>query len=211
MKKILNGIFTENPVFMLTLGLCSALAVTNKVENAYLMGICVLIVLMISSVIISLIKKLIPDSVKIPVYIVIIATIVTVLELLLKNYVPEVHKVLGIYLPIIIVNCIILGRALSVSSKESVGKSLLDAIGIGIGFSLALVIIALPREILGSNTITLMDSISSLTGYRAVYQVIPNMNVLPMTVLTKPAGAFLVLGLLLALFNFIKDKRRVKK
>ena len=206
MKTIVNGIIKENPTFVLLLGLCPALAVTTKVENAYLMGLCVLIVLLISSLIVSIIKKLIPESVKLPVYILIIGTIVTVLEIILKNYIPVLHQILGIYLPLIVVNCIVLGRIISVSSKEKIGYSLKDALGIGLGFTLAITVIALFREVLGTGLITLMDATSSITGYRAIYQIIPSNNLLPISILTTPAGAFLIRGLLIPLFNYIKDK-----
>lgn len=206
MKTIWNGIWKENATFVLLLGLCPALAMTKRVEDAYLMGLCVLLVLTFSNTVISMIKKIVPESVKIPVYILIIGTFVTILELLLQVYVPALHQVLGIYLPLIVVNCIVLGRALSVASKERVGKSFLDGIGVGLGFTIALVLIALIREVLGSNTITLMDSISSVTGYRAIYRVFPTNDYFPIPLLQGPAGAFLVLGVLIALFQFIKSK-----
>ena len=171
MKTILNGIFKENPVLVLLLGLCSTLAVTTKFENAYLMGICVIIVLVFSNITVSLIKKLVPKNVEVPVYILIIATFVTILELLLEHYVKPLYDVLGIYLPLIVVNCIVLGRALSVASKSNIRTSLKDAIGIGLGYTFVLMIIALFREVIGNNRLTLMSSISNLTGYKAVYKV----------------------------------------
>lgn len=206
MKTIINGIKNENPTFVLLLGLCPALAVTSNFETAYIMGLCVLVILTISNLIVSLIKNIVPDSVRIPVYVLIIATLVTIIEMLLNHYVPSLYKALGIYLPLIVVNCIVLGRNLAVASKETVSKSILDGIGIGLGFTLALMLIGLIREVLGSNTITLMNSLSELTGYRAVYKVLPTNEILPIKVLTTPAGAFLTLGLLTALFN----KRRIK-
>ncbi|MFA5603233.1 MAG: electron transport complex subunit RsxE [Bacilli bacterium] len=207
MKTIKNGIFNENPTFVLMLGLCPTLAVTNTFEGAYVMGLCVLTVLIITNFIVSIIKKFVPENVKIPVYILLITTAVTALDLLLKQYVPALHETLGIYLPLIAVNCIVLGRALSVASVSSVGKSLLDAIGIGLGFTLSLSLLGLFREVLGANTITVMDGISSFTGYQAIFQVFPENSIVPMTIFQKPAGAFLTLGLFLALFNYIKDKR----
>jgi electron transport complex protein RnfE len=126
MKKIINGILFENPILVSTLGLCSALAVTNKVENGIVMGICVMIVLIFSNLIISIIKKLVPENVKIPVYIIIIATLVTIIEVLMKNHLPKLYEILGIYLPLIVVNCIILGRTVSVASKEKIHNSVLD-------------------------------------------------------------------------------------
>lgn len=206
MKTVFNGIVKENPTFVLLLGLCSALAVTTKVENAYLMGACVLVVLMLSTFIVSLIKRIVPKSVELPVYILIVGTIVTSLEVLLKNYVPNLYQALGIYLPLIVVNCIVLGRILTVSSKEKMGYSLKDAFGIGLGFTLAITLIALFREVLGTGNITLMDAISSVTGYRAIYNIIPSTNIFPISILVTPAGAFLTLGLLIPLFKFIIEK-----
>lgn len=211
MKTIKNGIINENPIFILMLGLCPTLAVTNNFESAYIMGLCVLFVLIFSNLTISIIKNLVPDIVKTPTYIIIIATFVTSVEMLIKGYAPPLYDILGIYLPLITVNCIVLGRAISVASKEKVGKSLLDAIGVGLGFTFALMIIGLFREVLGSNTITLMNGISSLTGYRAVYQIFPNSNFFPLDFFIQPAGAFMTLGLFLALFNFIKERRGVTR
>lgn len=201
MKTIINGIKKENPTFVLLLGMCSALAVTNKFENAYIMGICVLIILIISNLFVSLTRKIVPESVRIPVYILVIATLVTCTEMLLNTYVPALYKALGIYLPLIVVNCIVLGRNIAVASKENVSKSVLDGIGIGLGYTLALMLIALVREVLGSNTLTLMDSLSDLTGYKAIYKVLPDSNILPIKFFTTPAGAFLTLGFLIALFK----------
>lgn len=206
MKRILNGITKENPILMLTLGLCGALAVTNNFENAYVMGISVLHVLLFSNLIISLIKKIVPENVKIPVYILIIATFVTIIEVVLQKYLPELHKILGIYLPLIVVNCIILGRALQVAQKENVKNSILDAIGIGLGYTLALMLIAAIREILGNNTITLMDNVSNITGYKAIYKIFPDNNIIPLNIFVNPAGAFLTIGLLIALFKKIGGK-----
>lgn len=203
MKTIINGITKENPVFVLLLGLCPTLAVTTKIENAYMMGFCVLVVLLFSNLIVSIIKKLVPDSVKIPVYILIIGTFVTIVELLLQKFIPGLYQALGIYLPLIVVNCIVLGRALSVASKESVGKSLLDAIGIGLGYALALLVIAIFREILGSNTITLIDSLSTVTGHKVVFNL-PTSNVFPIQFLVSPAGAFFALGLIIGIINYVR-------
>ncbi len=204
MKTIQNGIINENPVFVLLLGLCSTLAITTRFENAYVMGICVTVVLIVSNFIISCIHKLIPTSVKTPVYIIIIATLVTILELLLQYYAKDIYDVFGIYLPLIVVNCIILGRALAVASKQNIWKSTLDGIGIGIGYTLALMAVATVREVLGNNTITFMDSLSTLTGYRSMYRVFPENNFIPMQFLVSPAGAFLVVGILMAIFNAIR-------
>lgn len=208
MKRILNGIISENPTFVLLLGLCPALAVTTKFENAYLMGLCVMIVLLFTNIVVSLIKKFVNENVKIPVFILIIGTFVTTLEILLEKYIPNLYEALGVYLPLIVVNCIVLGRAIQVASKESVKNSILDAIGVGLGFTIAISLIALIREVFGANTITLMDNISSITGYKAIYtNILPKGNILPMSILVSPAGSFLVLGMLIALFNKIGGKK----
>lgn len=204
MKIILNGIIKENPILVLLLGLCSTLAVTTNFESAYLMGICVVIVLTFSNITVSLIKKIVPKNVEIPVYILIISTFVTILELILKEYIKPLYDVLGIYLPLIVVNCIVLGRALSVASKENIRTSFKDALGIGFGYTIVLIIIALFREILGNNTITIIDSTSNIFGFKLVYNIFKNNSFFPIDVLTKPAGAFLTLGFLIAIFNAIK-------
>lgn len=202
MKKII----TENPVFVLMLGLCSTLAVTTKVENAIIMGICLTIVLILSNTIISILKKLIPESVKIPTYILIIGTMVTILEILLEKYAVELYNVLGIYLPLIVVNCIVLGRAINVASRESVLNSIKDGFFIGLGYLFSLVVIALIREVLGTGYLTIMDLSTSLTGYRMVYQIYEAGNILPLNILQTPAGAFFTLGFISLLFNLRRDK-----
>lgn len=202
MKKII----TENPVFVLMLGLCSTLAVTTKVENAIIMGICLTIVLILSNTIISILKKLIPESVKIPTYILIIGTMVTILEILLEKYAVELYNVLGIYLPLIVVNCIVLGRAINVASRESVLNSMKDGFFIGLGYLFSLVVIALIREVLGTGYLTIMDLSTSLTGYRMVYQIYEAGNILPLNILQTPAGAFFTLGFISLLFNLRRDK-----
>lgn len=206
MKQILKIIKNENPIFVLMLGLCSSLAVTTKLENAFLMGLSVFIVLLFSEIVSSIMKKIVPDNVKIPVYIVIIGTFVTILEVILKEYINPLYKALSIYLPLIVVNCIVLGRVLSVSTKSNVKASIKDSIGISIGYTLALILIALVREILGSNTITLIDSLSEITNFKLIINIFPKNNLIPMSFMTSPAGAFIVLGILMALFNYIGGK-----
>lgn len=203
MKTILNGIINENPIFVLTLGLCPALAITNKFENAYLLGICLMVILLFSNFIISIIKKLVPDNVRIPVYILIIGTFVTIIEILIDMYVPVLQTSLGIYLPLIVVNCVVMGRAMSVASKKGTGTSILDAIGIGIGYTGALLLIAFVREVIGTGTITIMDSISSLTGYKLILEL-PTNNLFPINIFAGPAGAFITLAFFVALFSKIK-------
>lgn len=202
MKKII----TENPVFVLMLGLCSTLAVTTKVENAIIMGICLTIVLILSNTIISILKNLIPESVKIPTYILIIGTMVTILEILLEKYAVQLYNVLGIYLPLIVVNCIVLGRAINVASRESVLNSMKDGFFIGLGYLFSLVVIALIREVLGTGYLTIMDLSTSLTGYRMVYQIYEAGNILPLNILQTPAGAFFTLGFISLLFNLRRNK-----
>lgn len=206
MKQILKIIKNENPIFVLMLGLCSSLAVTTKVENAFLMGISVFIVLLFSEIVSCMIKKVVPDNVKIPVYIVIIGTFVTILEILLKEYINPLYNALSIYLPLIVVNCIVLGRVLSVSTKSNIKTSIKDSIGISIGYTLALILIALFREILGNNTITLIDSLSEITNFKLIINVFPENSLIPMSFMISPAGAFIVLGILMALFNHIGGK-----
>ncbi len=197
MKKIIH----ENPIFVLLLGLCSALAVTTKVENAILMGCCFIIVMFFSSTIISIFKRWIPNNVQIPVYILIIATIVTILEILLSHFAPAIDKVLGIYLPLIVVNCIVLGKCMSVASKSSVIHSMKDALLTGFGYLFALLMIALIRETLGSGTITLMDASSVITHKKLIIVLYKNLNLLPLSILVEPSGAFLVIAFLIALFQ----------
>lgn len=204
MKQIFNTMIKENPLFILMLGLCPALAVTTNFESSYIMGICFLVVIVLSNVTISILKKLIPENVRIPVYILIIGTYVTILEILLNKYLPSLAQELGVYLSLIVVNCVVLGRALTIASKKSFSYTFKDSIGIGLGFTFSLMLIGAIREILGTNTITLMSSLSKITGYRAVYKVYPDMSLLPNPIFTSASGAFLVLGFLMALFNSFK-------
>lgn len=206
MKRILNGIFKENPVFVLMLGLCSTLAITTNFESSYMMGICVLIVLILTSIIVSLLRKIVPDNVKTPVYIVIIASFVTILEMLLKRFIEPLYNVLGIYLPLIVVNCIILGRSISVYSKENVKTSILDAIGIGLGYTLSLCLIGFIRELLGNGTITLINNLSSIFNFKLIIRVIPDIKVLPNSIFVSPTGSFLIVGIVLSVINFIKER-----
>jgi len=203
-KKIIDGIISQNPVFILLLGLCPVLAVSHTFESAYIMGFCVIFVLLFSNLTVSLIKKMVPENVKIPVFIIIIATFVTTVDMLIKEFIPDLHATLGIYLPLITVNCIVLGRAIAVASKEKVLVSVQDALGIGLGFTLTISAVALMREILAHNTITIMNDLSNITGYKWIITVLP-VN-LDLNIFATPAGAFLSLGFLLAIFNkfFIK-------
>lgn len=208
MKKILNGIIKENPILVLLLGLCSALAITTNFESAYIMGLCVTIILTFSNITVSLIKKYVPSNVEIPVYILIISTFVTILEIILKAYIRPLYDVLGIYLPLIVVNCIVLGRAISVASKSNTRTSIKDAIGIGLGYTFVLMTIAIFREVIGNSTLTIMNNLSELTNTKIIIKINFSCNLFPMNILTKPAGAFLTLGFLIALFNYIRGGRK---
>lgn len=206
MKKFLHGLLSENPLFVLCLGLCPALAVTSTFENAYLLGLSLMIVLVLSNTIISLIAKVVDEHIRIPVYIMIIATFVTILELLMHTYVEPLSRALGIYLPLIVVNCIVLGRALSYASNHSLKESIIDAFKIGFGYTLALALIGLVREVLGSNTITIMDRISNITGYIIQYKIFPDNDIIPNVLFITPAGAFLTIGLILGIINALRKE-----
>ncbi len=202
----IQSLFDENPLFVLCLGMCPALAVTFTFENSYIMGLSVLFVLLFSNIIVSLIAKFVDEEIRIPAYIMIIATFVTILELLIGTYVPALYKALGIYLPLIVVNCIILGRALSYASKNSIKNSIIDALRAGLGFTLGLSILGLIREVLGSNQVTIMDKISPLTGFVMQYRIFPINNIIPNGLFLTPAGAFLTLGILLGIINAVRNR-----
>lgn len=187
---ITKGFIKENPTFVLVLGMCPTLATTTSAMNGLEMGLATMFVLILSNIVISLIAPAVPDKVHIPVYIVVIATFVTVLQLLMQAFVPEVYATLGLFIPLIVVNCIVLGRAEAFANKNSVIDSALDGIGIGIGFSLSLTVIGIVREILGSG---------SVFGFK----FIPGDGILAFVM---APGAFLVLGYLMVLFNKIAKK-----
>jgi len=192
-KIILNGILKENPTFVLLLGMCPTLATTTSAINGMGMGVATMFVLICSNTFISLLKNLIPDGVRIPCYIVVIASFVTVLQMLMQAFLPSLYESLGLFIPLIVVNCIILGRAEAFASKNGVMASLCDGIGIGLGFTLALTLLGLVREFLGKG---------SLFGL----QILPeSMNIL---VFVLAPGAFITLGLLMALVNNIKDNKQ---
>lgn len=201
-KELTKGIFRENPVLMLLLGLCPTLGVSGKFFNAIGMGLGVIFVLVCSNAVISLMKKIIPNQVRIPGYIVIIATFVTIVELMLRAFSPVLYSGLGIFIPLIVVNCIVLGRAEAFAGKNRLLPSVLDGLGMGIGFTLSLMLIAFIREILGAGTLTLWESGS--TVYRFV---IPGLSEAPVSVLATPAGALFVVGFVIAGINAIKQYR----
>lgn len=196
MKTFTKGIFKENPVFAIALGLCPALAVSTIVWNAIGMGMGVIFVLICSNLIISLLRNFIPDEVHIPAYIVVIASFVTIVELIMKAYLPSLAASLGIFIPLIVVNCVILGRAEAFASKNNPLDSILDGLGMGIGFTVALVLIALVREVLGKGTITIVEQGDFLLQFE-IAGLVDN----PMMIFAFPAGALIVMGYFKALFN----------
>ncbi len=188
-----RGIWQENPVLIQMLGLCPALAVTNTTANALVMGIATFFVLVGSSFLVSLVKKLVPNEVRISTYILIIATFVTVADMTLEALVPDIHKALGAFIALIVVNCMILSRQEAFASKNTIGRSLLDAFGTGIGFIVAMLMMGVVREVLGAGTI--FD-----------IKVIPG-NFEPWVIFVLPPGGFLTLGFWLLLLNWIQEKR----
>lgn len=196
-KELTKGIFKENPVFIIVLGLCPVLGVSTQVSNAIGMSAGVLFVLLFSNIIISALRNIIPDSIHIPAYIVIIASLVTITELMMHAFAPAVYAALGVYLPLIVVNCIILGRAEAFASNNTVLDSALDAIGMSIGFALSLTLIALIREVLGAGTITLFP-VGSFSGVIEVPWLVDN----PFKVMALAPGALLLMGFLKAFFDW---------
>jgi len=196
MKKLLSeflkGIVKENPTFVLVLGLCPTLAVSVSLINGIGMGIAATFVLLGSNIIVSLIKNIVPDRIRIPCFIVVIATFVTITELVMKAYSPALNRALGIYVPLIVVNCIVLGRAEAYAQRQTVLNSLFDGLGMGVGFTLALILISGIRESLGAGKIL---------GYTLFKRFEP------VFVLGMPSGALLLIGLLLGFFNVLKNRR----
>ena len=194
-ERLYNGIVKENPVFVLMLGMCPTLAVTTSAINGVGMGLSSLVVLAISNLVISLLRKIIPDEVRLPAFIVVVASFVTVVELLMEAYMQSLYGALGIYIPLIVVNCIILGRAEAYASKNPPLLSLFDGIGMGLGFTIGLTIIGAIRELLGNGSIFGI----SIPGYE------------PMAFFIRAPGAFLVLAVLIAIMNAVGIKNRANK
>ncbi len=191
---LLTGIFKENAIFKMALGMCPALAVSSSFESAFGMGLMVIVVLIFTNVIISAIRNYIPNDVRIPSYIVVIATAVTALKMVVDAFAPALAVSLGIFIPLITVNCIVLGRAEAFASKNKVVDSFFDGLGSALGFTLALVVIGLTREILGKGSLTLGALLP--LGFETTLRLFPSQFGLSM--LVQPAGSFLVIGLLLA-------------
>ena len=199
MKTFIKGLWSKHPVLRQLLGMCPTLAVTTSAINGLSMGLAVVFVLVFSSAIVSLIKNVVPHQVRIAVYTVIIATFVTVVDFFFKAYYPSISKALGPYVPLIIVNCIILGRCEAFASKNTVGKSILDALGMGIGFTWALFLLGSIREIFGAGTI--------FSGTAFKMRIMPS-DYNNLVVMVLPAGAFLVLGFMVAAMNRIEEMRK---
>ncbi|MCD8380383.1 MAG: electron transport complex subunit E [Lachnospiraceae bacterium] len=195
-ERLYNGLIKENPTFVLMLGMCPTMAVTSSAINALGMGLTTTVVLVMSNFVISAMRKMIPDKVRIPAYIVIVATLVTIVQLLLKAYIPSLDSALGIYIPLIVVNCIILGRAESYASKNPPLLSAFDGLGMGLGFTLGLTSIGIFRELLGSGT--LFDTV----------QVIPEDFTISLFVMAP--GAFFVLAFLIAAQNAYRNRKAAK-
>jgi len=197
MDEFLKGLWKENPVFVQVLGMCPTLAVTNSVINSVVMGIATTFVLVMSNFFVSLFRKLIPKQVRIASYIMIIATFVTVAEYIIQAVSLEVHKSLGAFISLIVVNCIILGRAEAFASKNTIGKSVMDALGMGAGFTFALLSLGVVRELLGNGTFAGIPVFGK--GFE------------PWTIMILPGGAFFVLGAWLLFFNYLKQRAEKKE
>ena len=197
LERLYNGLIKENPTFVLMLGMCPALAVTTRAVNGLGMGLSTTAVLILSNLVISLLRKAIPDQVRLPAYIVVVASLVTVTELLMEAYVPAVFEALGIFIPLIVVNCIILGRAEAYANKHTPGLAVMDGIGMGLGFTIALTLAGLVREILGNGT-----------AFGA--QVLPK-SVEPIGLFIQPPGAFLVIAFFIIILNAIGIKTIQRK
>ena len=193
-KSILaNGILFENPTLVQLLGMCPTLAVTTTLQNGFGMGLSATAVLIMSNILVSALRKIIPDKVRIAAYVVIIATFVTIVQMVLQAFVPSLYASLGIFIPLIVVNCIILARAEAFASKNSIAKSALDGLGMGLGFTVALCIISLVREVIGQGTIW---------GVNVVVDPLQ-----PIAIIGMPPGGFIVLGIIIATINFIVKKK----
>lgn len=193
-QRLKAGIISDNPIFVQVLGMCPTLAVTTSAVNAIGMGLSTTAVLVCSNFAISLIRKVVPSKIRIPSYIVVIASFVTVVEFLLKAYFPELNNALGAFIPLIVVNCIILGRAEAYASKNKPVAAIFDGLGMGLGFTLSLVVVGCIREILGSGTLF-------------NYQVMPDIYT-PATIMVLAPGAFFTLGILMAILNAKKEKSK---
>ena len=203
LKILWNGILKENPTLVLVLGTCPTLAVTTQAINGVGMGLAATVVLICSNIMISLLKNLIPDKIRIPCYIVLIAGFVSVVDMLLNAYLPDLHAALGIYIPLIVVNCIILGRAEAYASKNKVLPSALDGVCMGLGFGFALVLMGFFRELLGAGTV--LSGLSTLLPFLSFIPAegfaIPGLSANPAVMMILPAGGFLMMGFIFAVIQ----------
>ena len=205
-KILLNGIINENPTFVLFLGMCPILATSSSIYSAIGMSVCVFLVLLLSNTIISLVSKFTPDEIRIPVYIIIIATIVSAISMLVEAFAPGIYSTLGAYLQLIVVNCIILGRAEAFASKNTVGASAMDAVGQSLGYGLGLLVIALIREVLGTQSLTFSNPFNAAQSV-----TIPLLTQFKISLFTTSAGAFITLAIVLAGIAAIQEAAKNKK
>ena len=208
-KNLKNGLIQENPVFSLFLGMCSTLAISTSFDNALGMGICLLIVLTLSNILISLIRKITPDEIRIPVYIVIIATLVSIVEMLVHAYTPSLYISLGSFLGLLVVNCIILGRAEAFASKNNVFASMIDGISMSLGYTFALIIISTIREFISTASITFSNPFNPNIKIFSI-----NLEFLKpytISIFSSPLGAFLTFACIAAFFAYLKDKTAIKE
>lgn len=206
-KNFLKGIIAENPLFVSILGTCPALATTKSIEAAIGMGLLFTIVLICSSVLVSLLRKLISEEIRTPAYIVIIATFVTMVKMFSNAFLPELYSTLGVFISLIVVNCIVLGRAEAFASKNNVFDSFIDALGMGVGYTLAIILMAFFRELLGTGGFSIGKIFTFIP--EAKLQIIP--KGFEISMFQNPAGAFIVFGLILAVLAFIKNTKADKK
>ena len=201
-----DGVLTSNPLFVSLLGLCPALAITDKFMNAIGMTFAFFFVLLLSNVVISLLRNLIPDEIRIPVYIIIVATFVTCVALLMEAFTPELYSTLSTFINLIVVNCIILGRAEAFASKNTVGASTMDAVGQSLGYGLGLLVIALIREVLGTQSLTFSNPFNAAQSV-----TIPLLTNFKIELFNSSAGAFITLAIVLAVIAAITNKKPAKK
>ena len=201
-ERLYNGLVKENPTFVMMLGMCPTLAVTTSAINGIGMGLSTTVVLIFSNLLISMLRKIIPDSVRMPAFIVVVATLVTVVQFLLEGFVPSLYASLGVYIPLIVVNCIILGRAEAYASKNPVLPSVFDGIGMGLGFTIAITILGAIRELIGGGTI-FSDGTNALFDLSTI-------GYTPASIFILAPGAFFVLAFMIAIMNRIKRKKGMK-
>lgn len=201
-----DGVLTSNPLFVSMLGLCPALAITDKVMNAVGMTFAFFFVLLLSNVVISLLRKVIPNEIRIPIYIIIVATFVTCVALLMEAFTPSLYTELSTFINLIVVNCIILGRAEAFASKNSVGASAMDAVGQSLGYGLGLFIIAFIREVLGTQSLTLSNPFNASQSF-----TLKLLTDIKLDLFTSSAGAFITLAIVLAVISAISSKKAAKK